>query len=158
MEYEVRTEGLSDFEIRFRAIREFREEILETIREAAQIAGSHMATHVPYESGALFRAINVGDVDYSPGAAGGGGFYEVHVGVDESQAPHAEFVIEGTGLYNREHPTNGIFPAQGNVLAFRDRGEEVFAAWVRGQQPQREWFEDAQELAREHIARKIAGI
>lgn len=158
MEYEVRSEGLTDFDVRFRAIAEFREEILETIREAVQIAGAHMGTHAPYESGTLFRAINVSDVTYSPGAAGGGGFYEAHVGVDESQAPHAEFVIEGTGIYNREHPTNGIFPAQGNVLAFQDRGDQVFAAWTRGQEPQRAWFEDAQNLAREHIARKIAGI
>jgi hypothetical protein len=38
----------------------------------------------------------------SAGGAGGGGSYEIHVGVDESQAPYAEAVIEGTGIYNRE--------------------------------------------------------
>jgi len=133
MEYEIRSEGLTDFEIRFRAIKEFREDIHDAMKEAAEEAGSYMGTHVPYEGGALFRAINVGEISYSPGAAGGGGYYEVHVGVDESQAPHAEFVIEGTGLFNREHPTNGIFPSNGNVLAFTDRGQQVFAAWVRGQ-------------------------
>lgn len=159
MQYEIRHEGLTDFSIRFRAIRDFRDEIVETLENAAHEAGSYMATHVPYHSGQLFRAINVGPVRYMPGAEGGGGFYEIHVGVDESQAPHAEWVIEGTGLFNREHPTNGIFPAQGNVMTFSKLGEgQIFTAWTRGQEPQREWFEQAQDLARTIVARKVAGI
>lgn len=158
MEYEIRTEGLNDFTLRFRAIRELREDILETLEEAAQAAGSYMGTHVPYHSGQLYRAINVGPVAYSPGASGGGGFYEIHVGVDESQAPHAEWVIGGTGIFNRDHPTNGIFPAKGNVMVFEAHGQKVFTAWTRGQEPRREWFEQAQDLAQSIIARKIAGI
>ena len=159
MEYEIRSEGLTDFEIRFRAVKEFREDIHDAMKEAAEAAGSYMGTHVPYRTGELWRAINIGEVSYSPGAAGGGGYYEVHVGVDESLAPHATFVIEGTGIFNREHPTNGIYPANGNVFAFEKNGEgTVFTAWTRGQEPQREWFEDAQDLARTIIARKIAGV
>jgi hypothetical protein len=159
MEYEIRSEGLTDFDIRFRAVREFREEIVDTIERAADEAGAYMGTHVPFHTGQLFRAINVGPVEYSPGAAGGGGFYEVHVGVDESLAPHAEFVVEGTGIFNRERPTNGIFPAQGNVMTFSKQGEgQIFTRWTRGQEPQRAWFENAMELARTIIARKIAGI
>lgn len=158
MEYQVQSEGLTDFTIRFRAIKEFRDDIIDTMESAAQRAGSYMGSHVPYHSGKLYQAINVGPVQYRPGGAGGGGSYEVHVGVDRTQAPHAEFVIEGTGIFNREHPTNGIFPSQGNVFAFEKNGEgTVFTAWTRGQEPQREWFEDAQDLARTIIARKIAG-
>lgn len=159
MEYEVRSEGLTDFQVRFRAVKELREDIVDAMERASKEAGAYMAAHAPYHSGALFRAINVGPVEFRPGGAGGGGFYEVHVGVDGSQAPHAEWVIEGTGIFNREHPTNGIFPSQGNVLTFSKEGEgQIFAAWTRGQEPQREWFETAQEVAQSVIARAIAGI
>lgn len=157
-EYEVHSEGLTDFSIRFRAIRDFREEIIDAVNEAAKKAGTHMALHVPFHSGKMYRAINVGKAKFHPGGAGGGGTYEAHAGVDEAIAPHTRYVIEGTGIYNREAPTNGIYPATGNVFAFQKNGEEtVFAAWTRGQMPQREWFEDAQEIARNEIARKVAG-
>ena len=159
IEYSIESEGIADFSVRFRAIRDFREDILDTMQRAAEEAGSYMGTHVPYHSGGLYRAINVGSVQYRPGGAGGGGSYEVHVGVDESMAPYAEFVIEGTGIFNRENPTNGIYPANGNVMAFQKNGEgTIFTRWTRGQEPQRAWFEDAQALAQGIIARAISGI
>lgn len=159
IEYSVESEGLTDFTVRFRAIRDFRDDILDTMDRAAHEAGSYMGTHVPYHSGGLYRAINVGPIKYQAGGAGGGGFYEVHVGVDESQALYAEAVIEGSGIYNRDNPKAGIFPANGNVMAFEKNGEAtVFTAWTRGQEPQRAWFEDAQALAHSIIARAISGI
>lgn len=157
MEFRVETEGLTDFSIFFRAVKEYRDEITDAMQKAAQAAGAYMQAHVPYESGDIYRAINIGPLTYRPGAAGGGGFYEINVGVDESQAPHTEYVIEGTGIYNRESPTNGIFPSKGNVLVFEAGGEKVFAAWVRGQEPQREWFENAQALASRLIEQAIRG-
>jgi hypothetical protein len=158
IEYSVRNEGLADFTVKFKAIDGFRDKILDAMQRAAQEAGSYMGTHVPYETGGLYRAINVGQIRYKPGGAGGGGSYEVHVGVDESQAPYAEAVLEGTGIYNRESPKNGIYPATGNVMAFEKMGEgTVFTAWTRGQEPRREWFDDAQDLAQSIIARAVAG-
>jgi hypothetical protein len=147
-----------DFEVRFRAIKEFREEIREAVEDAVEAAGTYMALHVPYHSGKMYRAINVSKPKFHAGGAGGGGFYEAHAGLDETIAPHAEHVIEGTGLFNRTTPTNGIYPATGNVFAFEKNGEgTVYAAWTKGQEPQRAWFEDAQDIARDVIARKVAG-
>lgn len=157
MEWHVETQGLSDFSIFFRAVKEYRDEILATMEEAGHTAGTYMQMHAPYHRGDIYRAIFVGPITYRPGAAGGGGFYELNVGVDETKAPHTEFVIEGTGIYNREDPKNGIYPSKGNVLVFEAGGEKVFARWVRGQQPQREWFETAQELASQIIERAIRG-
>lgn len=156
MDYEIRSEGLTDFTVIFRAVRDYREEITDAMEHAARMAGNYMGTHVPFHSGQLYRAINVGPVKYTAGGAGGGGFYEVHVGVDEATAPHAEAVIEGTGIYSRIAPTPGIFPANGNVMAFSKLGEGVvFTKWVKGQEPQRAWFEDAQDIARNIVERAI---
>jgi hypothetical protein len=153
--WDVHEENL-DAILEFKAIRDFREEIKKSIEHAAHEAGAYMATHVPFHSGQLYNAINVGPVTYMPGGAGGGGRYEVLVGVDRDRAPHAEFVIEGTGLYNRENPKNGIYSnTPGGVMAFEKFGEMVFTRYTRGQHPQREWFEDAQELARDLIEYSI---
>lgn len=157
MEFEIREEGI-DAAIRFRAVKDFKDDIIATMERAAHEAGTYMATHAPYHSGALYRSINVGPIVYRPGGAGGGGFYEIEVGVNEEMAPHARYVIEGTGIYG-ESPTNGIFPTNRKFMAFDKMGEEtVFTRWTRGQRPQREWFEDAQELAQNIISRAIHGI
>jgi hypothetical protein len=155
MEYEIRVEGLADFDVRLRAInKEYRDQIISAVEKASQEAGAYMASHVPQHSGKLFRAINVEPVRYHPGGAGGGGFYEANVGVDETQAPHAIFVIEGTGIYHREGSRGNIRPASGNVMAFVDAGKEVFAAYTKGQEPQSAWFEVAQEVADAVIRRE----
>src|SRR4051812_25122235 len=129
MEYEIRVEGLDDFDVRIRAMgAEYRDRIIEAVEKASRESGSYMALHVPYHSGQLYRAINVGNVKYHPGGAGGGGFYEAIVDVNEDLAPHAEAVISGTGIYG-DPPTPGIFPAKGNVMAFTRAGEgTVFTA------------------------------
>jgi hypothetical protein len=157
MDYRVEIQGLTDFSVFFRAIKEYRDEIQEAMREAAEAAGSYMQLHAPYASGDIYRAIFVGPLTYRPGAAGGGGYYEINVGVDEGQAPHTEHVIEGTGIYNREQPNAGIFPSKGNVMVFQAGGEKVFTAWTKGQEPQREWFENAMELADRLIEQAIRG-
>ena len=156
MDFEIRTEGLDDFTLRFRAIKEYRDEIRETLEEAAEKAGLYMTTHVPYDRGQLFSAIEVSPIRYAPGGSGGGGYYEIEVGVDESTAPHAEWVLEGTGLFNRENPTNGIFP-DGNALRWHGQEGKIFAAWTKGQKPQREWFEGAIRLADAIVDRKVRG-
>jgi len=157
MDYEIRHEGLSDFTVRFRAVRDLSERVQEALRVSAQAAGSYMGTHVPFHSGDIYRAINIGPVRYMPGGAGGGGFWEVTVGVDSEKAPHVEYVMEGTGIYNRESP-NPI-EAHGNVMVFEKMGEGlIFAQSTSGQSPRREWFEDAADLANTLIKQFISTI
>jgi hypothetical protein len=157
MNYEIRTEGLQDFDIRMRAEgEEWRETILTALDRASHAAGLYMGDHAPYESGQLFRAINVGPVVYRPGGAGGGGFYEVNVGVDASQAPHAIYVIEGTGIHHSGGSRGNIRPTRGNFMAINKMGEGiVYRQSAEGQLPQTEWFELAQEVADRTVRREL---
>jgi hypothetical protein len=153
MEYEIKVEGLADFDIRLRAInKDYRDQIIGAVEKASVEAGTYMAAHVPFHSGKLFRAIEVGPVKYHAGGAGGGGFYEARVGVNEDLAPHAIWVIEGTGIHGEGR--GNIQPANGNVMVFTSRGEKVFAASTEGQEPQSAWFEVAQEVADAVIRRE----
>ena len=150
--YEVQ-EHDTNVVLQWRAVKGFREEITSTIKRAADEAGAYMATHVPFHSGQMYHAIYVTPVTYKPGGAGGGGTYEAEVGLEASLAPHAEWVIEGTGIYNRTSPSKGIFTGTYNgVFRFeKDFGEVVYTPVVHGMKPQRAWFEDAQELAQNII-------
>jgi hypothetical protein len=157
MEFHVESEGMSDFTARFRAIREFREAIEDLLQRAGFSATAYMHLHVPYHTGALSSAINYSDSRYAPGAAGGGGFYEVNVGVDEAIAPHARHVINGSGLYDEASP-HLIYPRSKSAMVFEQHGQRIFTAYTRGQRPRREWFEDAQELASDIIAQGIQSL
>jgi hypothetical protein len=158
MEYEIRSEGLLDFDIRMRAEGEdWRDAILTALDRASHQAGMYMGTHVPRgETGRLFRAINVGPVTYRPGGAGGGGFYEVHVGVDTEQAPHALFVLEGTGIHHEGGSRGNITASKGNFMAINKEGEGIiYRQSAEGQLPQREWFDDAQDIADRVVRREL---
>ena len=148
----------TDVVLQWRAVKGFRDDIVATLERAGHAAGNYMATNVPYRRGQLYDAIYVTEVKYRPGGAGGGGTWEVEVGVDESSAPHAEFVVEGTGMWNRENPKPaGIWPGtyHGKLRFEKDTGEVVYAKHVSGQHPQRAWFENAHDLAQDIIAHAI---
>lgn len=165
IDYEVRAEGLTDFTIRFEAVGgKMRNKIRHAMEEAAQAAATYMATHAPYHEGTLYRAIGVTreeggsfGIRYRPGGAGGGGHYEIHVGVDAEQAPHAEWVIHGTGIYGEGG--GNITPATGNVMVFSKLGEgDIFTAHTRGQEAQNSWFEVAEQVAEREIARQLSRL
>ena len=164
MQYGVDVHGADTIVLRMRAIDKFRDEVINALRLAAFSAGAYMKVHVPFYSGAVYRAIFITEPQYRPGGAGGGGTWTAMAGVDASLAPHVEPLIEGSGLYNRDEPKNGIFPANGNVMVFKGSGskgvfgEKVFTRYVAGQKPQRAWFEDAMELANQIIERELHGI
>lgn len=157
MEFSIQSEGVADFETRFRAIREFRDEIRNLIQIAGFSAAAYMHMHVPYHSGALSSAINYSDTRYAAGGAGGGGFFQVNVGVDEATAPHARYILNGTGLYNETHPSL-IYPRSRSAMLFESHGSRVFTRYTRGQRPRREWFDDAQEIARDIISGGIHAL
>lgn len=164
MLYEIKEDGLADFTIRFRAIADLKENIQESIQKAAELAADEMRRNVPYHEGRLYRAIEVDTeggpfgTGYQPGGAGGGGHYTARVFVDQDEAPHAAWVIGGTGIYDRSGP-HGIYPANGNVMAFDKLGEgAVFTRWTRGQQPQDRWVEAAREIAAQSLRQDIQQI
>jgi hypothetical protein len=160
MDWAIEERGADEMVLRIQALKGFRDKVKELLDLAANDAGSYMKTHVPFHSGAVYRAIFVHTQStYRPGGAGGGGSYEAVVGIDTVEAPHAETLLTGSGIFNTDEPKNGIYPAQGNVMVFRGAaGEKVFTAWTRGQEPQRAWYDDALELAARTIQAGIFGL
>lgn len=151
LEYEIR--GDDALLLRIRAIGpEQRQEIIEILSEAAAIAESEWKGNIPYHSGVLYRSIRQHEVRFAPGAAGGGGFYELELSVGgEPEAEHLQFVVEGTGIFGPRG--NRIFPANGNVMVFNKNGEDtVYTRYTEGQRAQDSWIEAGQQAAREFVA------
>jgi hypothetical protein len=164
MEFSVATDGLTDFGLRFRAVRDYREEILDAMNNAAEDAVAYAQFNIPYRSGEASRAIGKTPVKYLPGGVGGGGTYEVLVGVDRDKAPHVRFLLYGSGIYSQDgpggnvniDPGNVITGGRGNVMVFTtDIGEKVFTMWTRGQRPRDAWWIGAIEIADSIIREKI---
>ena len=182
MEFEVRTEGLTDFEIRFRAINEsYREGIRRTVEYAAMEAGKYMVREAPlgkfedgnHLPGSLKEAVVVTPSKFSPGGAGGGGSWSAHAGVDRDRAPHAEYVIHGTGIFGPRHTPifarpgfarrrvgmlRGEKGGQRHKMRFMYRGDIYFKEATLGQEPQTRWFEGAQRLANNIVNRRLKDL
>jgi hypothetical protein len=168
MEYSVDIRNVDEAVLRFRAVDRFADEIKDALRLAGEAAADYMKVHVPFYSGALYRAIfTASDPGYRPGGAGGGGFYEMRVGVDETQAPHADAVIHGTGIFSELNFQPGIFPkAPNTALRFPGTGNfgtpskdgMFYRAYVRGQEAQTAWFENAMEMATQVVESELYGL
>jgi hypothetical protein len=153
----IHGDGFDTMLVRLRATRgEVRDELIDTLREAANTAEAVLVAEVPRESGALANSIRVGGIVYSPGAAGGGGYWEVEISVGEG-IPYLQQVIEGSGIYGpAAHP---IYPAKGNVMVIQKQGEEPrYVKWSRGQEPDDLWLIKAQMAVNEVIERAMRRI
>lgn len=155
IDYEVR--GDQEALIRVRAIGpQVQGQLKDLIAEAAHLAFAEMQAKVPRGTGevgpegTIADSIDVGEPVYHAGGAGGGGYYEVRVGPGDDAPSHLEFVLKGTGV----HGPYGvpIEAPQGFPMAIEKMGEGVrFRQSSQGQEPQTEWLEDAQDIAREHV-------
>jgi len=127
-----------------------KEEIKQTLVRAALRAEKILEAEVPHgETHALANSIRMSPLKYSPGGAGGGGFWEIEVSVGEG-VPYVQNVVEGTGIFGpRAFP---IYPKNPKgVMAFSKNGEFVFTKWVRGQEPDDLWIVHAQDAAQEEV-------
>jgi hypothetical protein len=157
MDYGVEIHGANEAVLRFRAIAGLKDQVRDALQLAADVGADYMKTHVPFYEGAMYRAIfSMVGTDYLPGGAGGGGYYEARFGLDATQAPHAEHVIEGTGIFGPRR--NIIRTTNDGPMRFEARGNIVFAQSTIGQPPQTEWFEDAIELALQVLEAELYGI
>lgn len=155
MEIEYHIEGADSAMIRVRAeSSEIRDDIVEAIGRAVIAAETEMKLLAPTgETLKLFGSIHAGPVEFHPGGAGGGGFYEAELSVGED-VPYTRFVVEGTGGKG-----NKIYPAQGNVLRIQKHGEkDSFVKWITGQDPQSDFIEIPQRIADEIISEAISRI
>lgn len=170
IEYEIRVDTEGDLTLRFQAVKGRLGGRIETaMLRAATEAATYMTAHVPYHTGQLYRAINVSaekggqGLKYFPGGAGGGGFYEIHVGVDREMAPHADWVIHGTGIYG---PRGSLIYGRpkdnrgGNrTMVFEKNGEQtVFTRYTEGQKAQTSWFTVAEEVMSQSIRRQLSRL
>jgi hypothetical protein len=89
---------------------------------------------------------------FRPGAAGGGGFYEINVGAIRNPPDQLRYIMEGTDRY----PAAGNF---GHVMAISKLGEPVrYRTRRRGQRPQTEWFTESYRLANAFLAAQIQAL
>lgn len=133
-----------------------RQEIVDALNDATEYGVSIMRAEVPYKSGDLSRSIRVSGVNYSPGGAGGGGYYEASIEIGEG-IPYLAAVVEGSG---RRGPKGvDIFPAKGNVMVFEKEGEKtVWTKRTKGQKAKADWIIKAQQAANAIIASRIRRI
>lgn len=173
MEIEIKRSGLTNFDVEFRAVNQYRDEVIRATELAGKQAAAYMRTHAPHKTGNMANSVRMEDAVYRPGGAGGGGSWNVRVGIDEHQAHYAKWVIFGSGEHNTLGPRSRIYPPGGGAASFfgqkRTRGGRVFAfekegegviytRWTKGQEPQYAWFAEAQQVARAALARNARSI
>lgn len=97
-------------------------------------------------------AIRIEGREYRAGGQGGGGTQQVSLVADGEIAPQLVYVYEGTA----DEGTGHIYPARGNVLRLEKNGEGPrFRPRVRGQKPQRDWWEAAQDAMDSYIKQRV---
>ena len=172
MQLEVDTSGFDRTLIRVRALEErFKEDMIEAVTEGSETAYRIMLNRIPRDSGRLAGSIEQGPVRYTPGGPGGGGFYEADVTVGGAEAPYANIVLEGSGIFHLGHP---ITASDGNIrtkirpewkpttgakyMVFTPKGKShpIRKKSVIGQPAKTFWLLEAQQAAQAVVERKIA--
>lgn len=166
MEFEIRPEypgQIPEVEARIQATgAEFRGMIKEVLREAAETGRKVAEAGAPRgpilernDGGRISDSIQISDVNYRPGGAGGGGFYTIRLFASSAIAPHLKYVFEGTA----DQGAAKIYPARGNVLVLDKGGEgRKFVKWVHGQRAQTGWWEDAHIAVEGEIEAGVRGM
>lgn len=159
--YRLSEPDLLRYELGLRGIDEgFRVRLAQMLSDAADKGVEGMQAQVPKgETLVLFGSIGKEQTPrWSPGGAGGAGFWEVKFGpgVGPRPAPfYTRWVTEGTGIYG-EHGGEIFAHAPSMVLKWTGaRGETVFRWNTDGQKPQRRWIDYGRQVARTHIRREV---
>lgn len=90
--------------------------------------------YTPIHAGYILRHLDASPVKFRAGGAGGGGWYEVFVGVKAGDSKHPFYVHQGTGVY----AGRGMIKAKGpKRMAFTAKsGRFIVTKRVKGQQAQ----------------------
>lgn len=152
-------EGADDLTLRIQAGgARLRREIMDILDEASQKALDWMQLRVPRGPNpdghrTIAESLRRTAVRYQPGGPGGGGFYEIEVG-PEDPPEHLDYILGGTDDLD-------LWRGHGNfgVMAIQKMGEDVrFRTSRKGQEPQTEWLDEAQDIANTYIAQRIARL
>lgn len=175
LEFEVNGHELQ--ELRIRSARGFRDDITKILEEASLLAVNRLRQRVPKGSMAkrpqgrgvsgrygysrrqsgnaghrtLYQSIRRGNIFYSPGAAGGGGYYQIDVGFPDPP-PQLQFVLEGTRDLD-------LYAERGNFMAIQKLGEpQRVRPRRRGQEAQTRWLTETQMETSAFISRKLSEL
>ena len=120
------------------------------VREAAESGAAVMTARAPRHHGLLASAVRVTGPDYRAGGSGGGGSWVAKIDIDPFVAPHYRFVMFGTGIYRNDGGPAAPIHAKGNLpMIYEQFGRTWFMRSVKGQRPQREWFDEGLRTANE---------
>lgn len=171
MQLDVDVRGFDSMLIRVRAIEEkMQEDMKVAIVEGSETAYRIMLNRVPRDSGRLAGSIVQGPLRYSPGGAGGGGYWEADITAGEG-VPYSNVVLEGSGIFFTGSP---ITASNGNIrtkirqewrtttgakyMVFTPKGKShpIRRKWVAGQPGKTFWLIEAQQAAQAIVEKKIA--
>lgn len=133
---------------------------LRMLSRLGDVAESRMRYHAPVSSepggGDLHRRISKSAPRFRAGGAGGGGWWELVVGVRQGH-PYPFYVHSGTGRYKRSGGGSDIYARRPPyVMRFHYQGRYFSLRSVKGQRPQpfvEEAYNDTKLYARARVAR-----
>lgn len=152
-------------DIRVRAIRDFRDEVLKATKKAVEI-GKATAVELAPEGGPhgpgerrtkLKEAIEIDHTkEFWRGGAGGGGSYSARLFVVTALAPHAAYLFTGTGIYGPKHER--IFYGKEVRFFWWRQRKPMAVTSIAGMEPQTDWWTAAQKAVEAELDRRLSGI
>jgi hypothetical protein len=123
--------------------RQLAKELIEDIGEAGL---KFLEFNVPQSSTYLWRHTAKSDAKFRSGGAGGGGEYEVIVGIKAGTSRHPLYVEGGTGIYGPRHDL--IYPRFAARMTWFSTiyNKLISRKTTRGQKPQRYFYETWKEV------------
>lgn len=130
----VEVENLDEIDRVFARIEErSKAKSLEVLEGMATYSLFWLRLYIPVREGYILRHTDKSERRWRPGGAGGGGEYEMVVGVKRGDSRHPLYVDQGTGIYGGFHrPITG----KPGPMVFYSRGRWWRLWEVRGQRPQ----------------------
>lgn len=131
----VEVENLDEIDRVFARIEErSKRKTLDLLSGMSDYTLTWLRLYVPEREGYILRHTDKSAVKWRPGGPGGGGQYEVVVGVKRGESKHPLYVDQGTGIYGGFHrPIRAI---GGHPMVFFSRGRWWRLWEVKGQRPQ----------------------
>jgi hypothetical protein len=123
--------------------RRLAKELIEDIGEAGL---RFLEFNVPQHSTYLWRHVEKTRTKFRPGGAGGGGEYEVIVGIKSGTSRHPLYVEQGTGIYGPRHDLIYARIATRMTWFSTVYNKLISRKSTRGQKPQRYFYETWKEV------------
>jgi hypothetical protein len=161
--FEIDVNGDVKAEVGIRAIQGRRDKIETLIYRAARAGAEEMRQTVPNRKGGMERSIRAEFPRFLPGGAGGGGTWQASFGPTRTAETvrdgwaYPTNVFRGTGLYGPRD--RYIRPTRKRAMrfdgAYYGRKGWIFAKYIRGQKPNRLWYDLGVARANSYVSRNL---